>query len=705
MGRIYDLFVSKYNYTDFHELNLDWLIAAIKQMEYEIENFVSINAVKYADPIEWDITRQYEKNTIVIDAITGTAYISSKPVPMGVALSNSDYWNVVFDLGRFITLAAQNFADSYEPVTTTTATVPTQEGKWLVWNSILYQALNDIHVGDMYVEDGNIKHRTVEYFFNQLKDEEVRIELELGDLIASEVSNRIAEDARIELELRDLITSKINIEAQTRSDEDTRIELELRDLITSKINIEATARSDEDIIINARIDQIIEDLPNFDNFITPEEYGAVGDGLTDDTAAINTALSAASDSGKVFLFTGKYLVDGHYTGDFHTTGLQIPSNIIIRFASGASVKQKTADTETCSVFTLLGVENVDIGYGEIIGDYQTHIHGTSSTHEWCHGITVYGCKNINIHNMTLRECYGDGIYVGQYPYYGGTRPDNNHNANITLDHIRIDHAGRNGISFTECDGWSVDNVYATNISRTLPKSAIDFELEGDYSPYLSSGTASNVDTKSCDYSIKVTRIENEIHISNITGNRIYCESNVARTRISQCIAPMTFSESEVHVYDSTCSSMVVFGAKAVWLDNVRVTWAQNAQAQIRAHGCIFTNPIGYTQSCDFEKCLFLWDGAASYMASLRSGNSAHHYIFSDCTFDYGSYGGSHNAISDSSDAGCKLIVVNCNTNGTSDNISNNMINSAKTAVINGNCYKHYNAVGGTPVSGCVNFNY
>ena len=149
-------------YTNFHELNMDWILKVLKEIETTIDQFVSLNIIKYADPIQWDITRQYPKNTIVIDPISGTAYISVDNVPQGVALSNTDYWSVVFDLGRFITLASQNFAVSYEPVLTTTATMPTAEGGWIVWNSLLYEALNDIHIGDRYVEDGNIKKTPVE---------------------------------------------------------------------------------------------------------------------------------------------------------------------------------------------------------------------------------------------------------------------------------------------------------------------------------------------------------------------------------------------------------------------------------------------------------------------------------------------------------------------------------------------------------------
>ena len=183
-------------YTNFHELNLDWILKVLKDIETTIDQFVSLNIIKYADPIQWDITRQYSKNTIVIDPATGTAYISVDNVPQGVALSNTDYWSVVFDLGRFITLASQNFAVSYEPVLTTTATMPTLEGGWIVWNSLLYEALNDIHVGDRYIEDGNIKKTPVEVFFNRLKAE-----------LNTEILNRVAADnalgGRIDQEIYD----------------------------------------------------------------------------------------------------------------------------------------------------------------------------------------------------------------------------------------------------------------------------------------------------------------------------------------------------------------------------------------------------------------------------------------------------------------------------------------------------------------------
>ena len=157
-------------YTNFHELNLDWILRMLKEIDKTMSEFVAINALKYADPIQWDITSQYEKNTIVIDPQTGTAYISVAPVPVGVALSNTDYWAVVFDLGQFVVKAAKNFCSRYEEETTLTATFSSAVNDWIIWGDTLYRALVNITAGDSYVIDSNIKQFTVEDVTGHIQD-------------------------------------------------------------------------------------------------------------------------------------------------------------------------------------------------------------------------------------------------------------------------------------------------------------------------------------------------------------------------------------------------------------------------------------------------------------------------------------------------------------------------------------------------------
>lgn len=94
--------IHKAPYTNFHDLNLDWIIKALTDIDRRLANFVSLNTIKYADPIKWDITSQYAQNTLVLDPQDGTAYLSVQPVPQGVQITNADYWTPVFTLQNFI---------------------------------------------------------------------------------------------------------------------------------------------------------------------------------------------------------------------------------------------------------------------------------------------------------------------------------------------------------------------------------------------------------------------------------------------------------------------------------------------------------------------------------------------------------------------------------------------------------------------------
>ena len=88
-----NLFNHAYPYLDEHELNLDWLIAKMKELIKDFDEFKVVNNITFSGA--WDITKQYPAWTIVNDNNIG--YVSIQPVPVGVVLTNTDYWIEVID--------------------------------------------------------------------------------------------------------------------------------------------------------------------------------------------------------------------------------------------------------------------------------------------------------------------------------------------------------------------------------------------------------------------------------------------------------------------------------------------------------------------------------------------------------------------------------------------------------------------------------
>lgn len=89
-----NFWLNHYPGTNFHEMNIDWLIEQVKALSAEFKEFSALNSIKLGGP--WDITKQYETYTIVTTS-SGDGYISLKPVPAGIDISNTDYWQSLYD--------------------------------------------------------------------------------------------------------------------------------------------------------------------------------------------------------------------------------------------------------------------------------------------------------------------------------------------------------------------------------------------------------------------------------------------------------------------------------------------------------------------------------------------------------------------------------------------------------------------------------
>lgn len=208
-------------YANFHELNLDWILHELKELETKITNFVAINSVKYANPITWNITSQYETNTVVLDS-SGNAYLSVQPVPAGVALDREEYWTKI---GNFSALwdSVRSAITPYDEQHSTTASVDHKPGDWVWLENDLFLITKNIVAGDKYVEGSNCNKTNVHDLFTTM-----------GDTITNEVNT-------LSGELQDEITAREN--------GDTKL--------SGKITAEATARAAEDKALDDKITTLV----------------------------------------------------------------------------------------------------------------------------------------------------------------------------------------------------------------------------------------------------------------------------------------------------------------------------------------------------------------------------------------------------------------------------------------------------------------
>ena len=241
--------IHKAPYTNFHDLNLDWIIEVLNEFNTKLTDFVSLATIKYADPIQWDITSQYEANTVVVDS-NGNAYLSVRPVPSGVSLDRTEFWTKIgnFDeLWADVKKAITPIDEGHSPTATADRAVND-----LVWaNGALVRVTKAMTAGDAYVPGSNcvssstneVFHYLITAFNEGLSAEQTAREDADSDLqTAINTEKQAREDADSDLQ------TVINTEKQTREDADS-------DLQTA-INTEKQTREDADTQLQNSINQM-----------------------------------------------------------------------------------------------------------------------------------------------------------------------------------------------------------------------------------------------------------------------------------------------------------------------------------------------------------------------------------------------------------------------------------------------------------------
>ena len=237
------------------------------------------------------------------------------------------------------------------------------------------------------------------------------------------------------------------------------------------------------------------------------------------------------------------------------------------------------------ILDILDAENVHIdGSGILEGDVLTHTpiirqkDGYDYAGEWGYGIRIASSKNVSVKGITVCNCWGDSICIGDPRSAEYPNPSRRVSENVEISDVEFYGSRRQGISaihFTRC---TVNRCYFHDIVGDVlipagPSSGIDIEPDG---------------AKGADLiSIRNCRFDNcKIGICSSDGSRLYSCKNII---IENCtISGSTNKAVKVggyvsnvhikHVVIDNCTGVglnISGNTKKIFIDDVDASTTQN----------------------------------------------------------------------------------------------------------------------------------
>ena len=201
--------------------------------------------------------------------------------------------------------------------------------------------------------------------------------------------------------------------------------------------------------------------------VSVKDFGAVGNGVADDSAAFNNAIAASNSvyvpAGTYILTTVQLLANTHLYGDGK-------ASILKQKETSAVDWTRMLYARSASISTY--VDNISIENLQFLGN------SASGMYEQMFLLSLEGTSNTTVSNCLFKGFQGDGIYIG-WEVASPVDVDNRNSKDVIITDCIFDgvnNQNRNCISVVGGDGITIANNVFKNSSTVAMPGAIDVEI-------------------------------------------------------------------------------------------------------------------------------------------------------------------------------------------------------------------------------------
>jgi parallel beta-helix repeat protein len=219
--------------------------------------------------------------------------------------------------------------------------------------------------------------------------------------------------------------------------------------------------------------------------LTPRDvrlFGAYGDGMHDDTAAMQAAVDATPEGGTVLVPEGRYRISA--SDGVRSTGIALHSSLVLELAQGARLEAIPTVAEEYAIVRIRDAAHVVVRGGTLVGERDAHL-GVGGEHGF--GVEIRGSSDVLLDGVWAQDFWGDGFYVGtSYPVGVG-------NAGVHVRGCTATNNRRQGLSIVNCSGALIEGSRFATTHGTFPEGGIDLEPN----PMPATLVVENVEIRGC----------------------------------------------------------------------------------------------------------------------------------------------------------------------------------------------------------------